>query len=300
MSNLQDPTHSAEVQAAIVESFKSKSFLGKCQFILGVLATVFSMVIPDQLTYALGLRSNKRNGRFKLKRVITNPPIWVGEYHMPVATSNCIIVKGKDNTLFIRSAPEPTEAIMETIKNECEGAEPSVLLVSLAHDTFAGKWKAIFPKAKIVGQKKDIPTLNVRSQVDIALEDLPKAMLDNFYIKQIISTAPDFTRYEDAILILDLPDNKRVALLGCGFNNNQGAWYNPLNLRYVLAGTFGLGLLRPYSLFFTKSHKRAQQLWEEVAKTPNLIGLIFLHGDALVGTNVPQIMGHVRLDTFHS
>ena len=255
---------------------------GKILYIIFFVVFFIVVGIPDQITYILGLRSNKK--QFNLKRITTSPVVFVGEYAMPTAYSNCVVIKGKDGKLLIRSPPQPLPHIVARIKEE---GDVGVIIVSSAHDTYADKWKELFPSAVVIGPKADIPLLNDRVQVDYAAEDADEILSNYHIVKRMAITS--FSRYEDHIYLIQLESGKIVASLSCGFSNVPFSFHNPFHWRYMIPGT-GVKINRLYGLVFVKSHANLRAFWQELAQIPGLIGLIFLHGETIMNESLPEIL----------
>jgi len=241
------------------------------------------------LLHELGVRNNHAT-KFRLRRIITAPRIWIAEYVMPVSSSNVVVIQGKDGGLLLRSPPEPTPAVVQAIRDQ---GEPTALLVSQAHDTFADKWKHMFPDAIVIAARDDIPAINNRVKVDLALEDAGE-FLQNFHIVRTISTA-EWTRYEDTVLILELKPGKFAASLGCGFVNEVESMWSPLYWRDAFVGRTGFGILRVFAYIFARNPEKAQSMWQEIADIPGLSTLIFLHGEPIIDADIKTIMSKVNL-----
>jgi len=268
---------------------ETRTWLGKFLFVLAVLSHFLLFAIPNMLLHELGVRNNHAT-RFRLRRIITAPRIWIAEYVMPVASSNVLVIQGKDGGLLLRSPPEPTPAVVQAIRDQ---GEPTALLVSLSHDTFADKWKHMFPDAIVIAQREDIPAINNRVKVDLALEDAEE-FLKNFYVVRTISTA-EWTRFEDAVLILELKPGKLAASFGCGFVNDVESMWSPLYWRNALVGITGFGIKRIFAYLFARNPEKAQSMWQEIADIPGLDTLIFLHGEPIIDADIKSIMSKVNL-----
>jgi len=279
-----DPTHKEVVSQCISQTFARFGVFGKACMMAYMFIVTILVAMPDMLMFKLGLRSNKR--AFKLKRVLTEPEVYLGEYVMPVAASNCVVIKGKNGKVFIRSPPQALPYIVDQVK---EIGEVGAIFVTLSHDTYADKWKTQFPSAVVIGPKPDIPYLNNRCKVDLATEDAAK-VLSEYYITRVLLTSK-FTAKEEDILLIQLPNNKIAACLGCGFGNIEASITQPFTWRYLIALGSGFKMLRTFSLIFTKSHVEARKFWyDELAKIPNLYALLPLHGPAIVGDHIAQML----------
>jgi len=264
------------------KSFSELTVLGTIYFVIYMTVFALLIVIPQLLAFKLGLRSNKHS--FKLKRVLTSPEVFLGQYFMPVSSSNVVVIKGKDGKLLLRSPPPALPHIVARIREE---GEPGVILVTTSHDTFFEKWKELFPQAVVIAQKKDIPVIGNRVKVDIALEDAAN-VLRNYFVTNWKSTG-EALWLEDAVLFIDMPDNRVAASLPCGFG------YFPVSLtdpffwqKLILAGN-GFNF-RVSGFTIMKSHRDLCKFWAEVVKTTGLIALLPLHGEELVTVDLPRIL----------
>jgi hypothetical protein len=283
--------HSKEMSEVNRRAFnESRNVFEKILFVFVMISYSILLILPDMVLYRLGIRNNN-NRKFRLRRVTTSPRIWIGEYLMPVASSNCVIIQGKDGRLLLRSPPEPTPNIVQAIRDE---GEPAAILVTVAHDTYADRWKEMFPRAQVICPRNDMQTVNNRVHVDIALEDAGE-FLKTFHVVRTISTA-EWTRTEDVVLILQLENGKLAASFGCGIENPQGSIWSPSSWRDVILGRSGLGISRIYAYLMACNSERAQAMWQEIASIPNLDTLIFLHGEPIVGEqDLQTLMQRVNL-----
>jgi hypothetical protein len=121
--------------------------------------------------------------------------IWTVEYAMRSSTSNCVIVKGNDGKLLLRSPPPiTTPQVVEVVTAI---GEPGIILASILHDTFTDQWKEKFPQAIV-----------------LAFEDNEKLLKENYNVKVCPMT---FTRYDDQYLVVQLKDKKLSYLMPCGY-----------------------------------------------------------------------------------
>jgi hypothetical protein len=259
-----------------------------------ILAHFLFLGIPDMLLHKLGLRNN---AKFRLRRVITEPKVWVGEYTMPVASSNCVVFQGVDGKLLIRSVPEPTEKIVQLIREE---GEPAAFLVTLSHDTFVDKWKQLFPSALVICPEMDVAAVQNRCKVDMTLEDAQEYLETNFRVKEMLKTTGWTRGCEDAALIVELEPGKLAVSFGCGFCNTPPEVTSVQYWRDLLLGRHGLGLSRTYAYLFAKDPVKAQEMWTRLRNMEGLDSLLFLHGEPIVGMKgerMRQIMDMVNLRT---
>jgi hypothetical protein len=291
-----NPRHTKEVILQCQEAYRDmQTWYGKALLLLVVLANFFLLSLPNMILHKLGVRNNSE---FRLLRVTTAPRIWIGEYIMPVGSSNCVIIHATDgsNGLFIRSPPEPTPRIIQAIRDE---GEPAAFLVSEHHDTFVDKWKQLFPQAQVIAQRADAAIVENRCHVDMILEDSAE-FLKKFNIIQAFSTG-DWTRYEDCVLIVDMGEGtsiKLAALFGCGFMHRPPQLTSPLYWRNLFVGRQGFGIESLYAYLFVKDPKRAQEMWRQLRDMDGLDTLIFLHGEPIVGSGseMRRIMSTVNLN----
>jgi hypothetical protein len=287
-----DPKHTKETVHIVAQAYADMTtWFGKAMFLLVTLAHFLVLGLPDMMLQKLGVRNNKK---FHLKQVVTTPKIWVGEYKMPVATSNCVVFQGLDDTLLIRSPPEPTPAVVQAIRSE---GEPAAFLVSLSHDTFVDKWKELFPSALVICPEADVTSVENRCKVDLTLEDAAEYLSTNFRVVQTISTV-DWSRTEDYVLILELEPGKLAASLGCGFRNAPPDVASPLFWRNLMLGRQGLGIQSAYAYIFVKDQDKAQEMWNKLREMKGLETLLFLHGDPIVAKpegEMNKIMSMVNL-----
>lgn len=280
-----DPSHNDVVQSVIKTNFHEHSLMNK----LGVILTIFSVfpgVIFQALTHKLGLRKNTKEN-FKLKQV--TPFVYIGVYKTPGFSSNCVIIKGKDGKLFIRSPPAFSPSIVDLI---LEIGEPSIFFASITHDTYVDQWKARFPNSKVIAEKQDISIVNHRCKVDVAIEDYLQELKDNFYVTQLISR--DFSNFKEGNLLIDLGEGKVGVSMCCGFGNNKFS-FSMEGFTMLVGGALGLRLTRPFSFLFTKNLNQAEGVWKEIYSIPGLYAVFFLHGEPLIGENVKQEMKKVNI-----
>jgi len=128
---------------------------------------------------------------------------------------------------------------------------------------------------KVIAPKQDIAIVENRVKVDLALEDAA-SLLSNYRINRTLPGASCF-RYADVAMVIDLPDGKTAVSLPCGFSNNQIALLNPASWKYFIMGS-GFRITRLFSYLFVKDHKQLNNFERDVAKIPNLVCLIPLHG----------------------
>jgi len=279
----KDPGHHGEVFQALNEAFENLGVLGRILFILYALLMIILVYLPNRLLSLLRLRSNK--SAFTLKGVATTPEVYMANYYTASGISNTILIKGHDKKLLIRSPPPPLPEIVERVTKQ---GDIGAILVSLTHDTYAAEWKKLFPDAVVVGQAKDIPALNQRVQVDVALEDATD-LLKNYFVLKVMPMSR-FLRYEDATLLIDLPDSKIAACLGCGFSNDPFSIYEPTTWQGLITGV-SLRMHRSFGFIFVKDHRALRKFWqEELAGVKCLSTLIFLHGEPVIGTHVPELL----------
>jgi hypothetical protein len=287
-----DPKHTKEIVHILGQAWAGMTtWFGKAMFLLVALAHLFILGLPDIIFHKLGLRNNNK---FRLRRVVTSPKVWVGEYIMPVASSNCVVFQGIDDTLLIRSPPEPTPAIVQAIRDE---GEPAAFLVSLSHDTWVDKWKELFPAALVICPKADVASVDNRCKVDLTLEDAAEYLRTNFRVVQTINTN-DWSRTEDYVLILELEPGKLAASLGCGFCNVPPNITSPVFWRNLMLGLQGLGVKSPYAYFFVKDQAKQQEMWNTLRNMKGLDTLLFLHGEPIVAKRegeMQQIMDLAHL-----
>lgn len=283
----------AIVKKSLSELKSVKEILGLC---LTIPVLLLFKILPGVLSLKLGL---SKPDQFKLKRVITKPEIWLGKYlaKSGVEEPNCVIIKGKDGTLLMRSPPPLTPEIQRTI--EFEG-KPCAILVSSAHDTFADQWKQAYPDLVVLAPQAEREVISNRVQVTHTLEDVKgcEALFDNFYIVKSIPFNLDNSgfRFADNVLELDLGSGKRALSLTCGFVNNKVSYTNPRSYLKLIQGTAGLRLLRQFSYLFMEDLTKCQSMWRSLATdTPELRALLPLHGDELISDDVASMMMKVPI-----
>jgi len=247
--------------------------------------------IPNMILYRLGIFNNHAK-KFRLRRIITLPRIWIGEYVLPMgSTSNVLVIQGNDGGLLLRSPPEPTPAVVQAIRDL---GEPTALLLTLSHDAFADKWKEMFPLARVIAPRNDIPAINNRVRVDLAIEDA-REVLENFHIIQTISTS-EWTRLEDFALVIQLHPPQRLAVsFNCGVSNTVEPMSSLSYWRNLLLGRNGLGVPRTFAYLFARNPEKAQQMWHEISQIDGLYALFFLHGEPIIGGDVKSMMSNVNL-----
>jgi hypothetical protein len=288
-----DPAHKREFANLAYDAWDDmRTFIGKAMFLMVMLAHFLFLALPDLLLYKVGFRSNKK---FHLKRVITSPKIWVGEYVMPVASSNCIVIQGVDGKVLIRSPPEPTPQIVQQIKEEA--GEPAAFLVTLAHDSYVDQWKKLFPSALVICPEMDVKSIQNRCPVDQTLEEAMEYLQTNFRVKNVLSTKEWTRGCEDFVMIMELEEGKLAASLGCGFCNSPPDVTSPLFWRNLMLGRQGLGLQTSYAYMFVQDQGKAQELWKQLRDMEGLDTILFLHGEPIVGrkAEMKQILDLVNL-----
>jgi len=296
MIKQNDPSHSKETMQIVSDAFtETRTIVGKMLFMVVMFAHFVLMALPDRLLHLFGVRNNSLPGKFRLEKVSESPAIWVGEYVMPVGSSNTIILQGRDGTLFIRSPPEPTQEVIQTIR---QLGEPSALFLTLSHDTFGDRWKEMFPNAKILAMGRDAQSVSNRVAVDSDLESATQ-VLQNFNIERVISIS-EWSRKEEPVLILNLGQGRKAAMFGCGFTGQSQSssmlsfWY----WRDVVLGRTCLGMMSVYAYLFVKENKssEAQLMWRQISEVQGLDTLLFLHGRPIAGdANLKAKMERVNL-----
>lgn len=281
--------HDDEAVSAMKTTWNSSTSLRKAEFIFSMLRVGLFYFLPSSLSVSLGLQSNSH---FKLTKVLDQPLTYSGAYHLSMNGSNTVIWRGRDGKLFIRSPPQLNQAVKDEIARCFPGSEPGCMLLSMIHDTCADQWKDAFPTILTVCGDADRAAIQNRvSPVDHAIENLPKELMDNYWIDQVIPYK--FARYADQYLVMNVEDSsthekKKAICFGCGYTYIPFSWTQPSSYLYRLGGLGGrnLRLALSYSYVFTSSTQACKTQHQQVMSTVLPLGLhalLFLHGECVVG-----------------
>jgi hypothetical protein len=207
--------------------------------------------------------------------------IWQFTYTMRGHSSNCVIIKGSDGKLLLRSPPPFDIPGSLHIINKL--GEPGVILASLAHDTFIDQWKQKFPEVKVISGRADLDVISDRVKVDVSIENSGK-LLENYFIVKVLPTM--FTRYEDQYLVVQIPGTQNICLMPCGYaNNNHGG------LGGYIMGAHGLTFMRVFAHMFAANPSNAdRQTRQIISEFPDMKAFVFLHGSPLAGPDASEKM----------
>jgi hypothetical protein len=280
----KDKQHLHVIPDYFKESWKAQHWVGKFQLVVSMLLCLLGFVVA-QIEWLIQSRTKQQQTSALLE--IEPGKIWQFTYMMHGHCSNCIIIKGNDGKLLLRSPPpiHTTDAV-DTINKL---GEPGIILASLAHDSFIDQWKDKFPHVKIISGKTDLEVISDRVKVDVAIEDSGK-LLENYYITKVLPTM--FTRYEDHYLVLQLPGRQYICLMPCGYANITDP-----GIAGLIEGTNGLTFMRLFAHLFAANPANAdRQTWQIVSEFPEMKTFVFLHGTPLGGPDASKRMLKVHAD----
>lgn len=255
------------------------------------------IIITKEILAAIGFKSL---GRETCDSAVIEPlphaaNVWQCNYW-----GNCwsSIIRSADGRRLLMLTPPPTHAhtvaeVAALTSEAGDGKEDGVTLIyaSKFHDSFAWKWKAKYPNAKVICSEDDMEDLRETCDIACSVEsDEGRALLKEFGIDTVID-GEGYAVYSEKAFIHTITastngsndDNARenignkIAFTGCGFGNLQ-----PSLLNWVM-GFCGLRLMRQFSMCFCKSIEAAQRHWNKIAATDGLVYVATQHGPAVYG-----------------
>jgi hypothetical protein len=273
-----DKSHNQLLSDYFKASWNSQGIGGKIQLVSSTL-----LLLSGDLVSRVELFFNGAHKKLVPAKAVEIEPgrIWTVEYAMRSATSNCVIVKGNDGKLLLRSPPPTT--IPQVVEEVSKIGEPGVILASLAHDTFTDQWKEKFPQAIVLAGKRDAPIVSDRVKVDATVEDSEKLLKENYNIVKVLPTT--FTRYDDQYLVVQLKDKKLSCLMPCGYVNMPG-----FSLGRYICATQGLTFVRMFSHVFASDPAQADVQTKQIISEfgTKINSYVFLHGNPLTGPTAAE------------